>query len=67
MSISSFAKQGLGVCQVVLLALLVASCSKEEIPSYSIGTGSVTGSYRECRSCDCEIRKQESSDQWVST
>lgn len=46
MSISSFAKQGLVVCQVVLLALLVASCSKEEIPSYSIGTGSVTGSYR---------------------
>jgi len=46
MSTSGFAKQGLLFCQVVSLVLLIASCSKEEIPSYSIGTGSITGSYR---------------------
>jgi hypothetical protein len=42
----SHAKQGLLFCQVVSLALLFASCSKEEIPSFSIGTGGVAGSYR---------------------
>jgi len=39
------AKQGFLFCQVVSLAFLFASCSKEEIPSYSIGTGGAQGSY----------------------
>jgi len=43
----NFGKQSLVFCQVVSLALLIASCSKEEIPSYSIGTGSVTGRYQD--------------------
>jgi len=47
MSTVSNVKQGLLFCQVVSLALLVASCSKEEPPSFSIGTGGVAGSYRD--------------------
>ena len=47
MSTVSNVKQGLLFCQVVSLALLFASCSKEEIPSFSIGTGGVAGSYRD--------------------
>jgi len=46
MSAASYAKQGLLVCQVLSLAFLIASCSKDEIPSYSIGTGSVSGNYQ---------------------
>jgi TRAP transporter TAXI family solute receptor len=46
MSTVSHVKQGLLFCQVVSLALLLASCSKEEVPSFSIGTGGVEGSYR---------------------
>jgi len=43
----SYAKQGLFFCLIVSLTLLISSCSKDENPSYSIGTGSVTGSYQD--------------------
>jgi uncharacterized protein len=46
MSAASYAKKGLLVCQVVSLAFLIASCSKDKIPSYGIGTGSVSGNYQ---------------------
>jgi len=45
MSTVKNAKQGLLFCQVVSLALLFASCSKEEIPSFSIASGGTTGRY----------------------
>ena len=45
MSFTSNLKQGLVFCQVVSLALLFASCSKEETKSISIGTGGAGGSY----------------------
>ncbi len=37
--------QGLLFCQVVLLAFLFASCSKEAVPSLRIGTGGMGGTY----------------------
>ncbi len=46
MSVARYAKQGLLVCQIVSLAFLIVSCSKDKIPSYSIGTGSVSGNYQ---------------------
>jgi len=45
MSSASNLKQGLVFCQIVSLALLFASCSKEETTSVSIGTGGSGGSY----------------------
>lgn len=38
-------RQELLFWQVVLLAFLFASCSKEEVPSFRIGTGSTAGNY----------------------
>ncbi len=46
MSAASYARQGLLVCQIVSLAFLIASCSKDKVPSYSIGTGSISGNYQ---------------------
>jgi len=46
MSAASYAKKGLLVCQIVSLAFLIASCSKDKIPAYSIGTGSISGNYQ---------------------
>lgn len=45
MSTVKNAKQGLLFCQVVSLALLFASCSKEEVPSFSIASGGAKGRY----------------------
>ncbi len=45
MSTTRNAIQGLLFCQVVSLAFLFASCSKEEVPSLRIGTGGVEGTY----------------------
>jgi TRAP transporter TAXI family solute receptor len=45
MSTVGNAKQGLVVCLVVSLTLLIAACSKEKMPSFDIGTGGVGGSY----------------------
>jgi TRAP transporter TAXI family solute receptor len=47
MSTASYAKKGLILCHAVALTLLVASCSREEIPSFSIATGGWEGSYRD--------------------
>lgn len=38
-------KHVLNICGIVSLALVLASCAKEEVSSYSIGTGGVQGSY----------------------
>jgi len=45
MSTVSNVKQGLILGQVVFLALLFGSCSKDEVPSYSIATGGSAGGY----------------------
>jgi TRAP transporter TAXI family solute receptor len=45
MSTKRKSKQGFIFCQVVSLVLLLASCSRDEIPSLSIGTGSMQGNY----------------------
>ena len=45
MSFTSNLKQGLILCQVVSLAILFASCSKDETTSISIGKGGGGGSY----------------------
>ena len=45
MSTTRNAIQGLLFCQVVSLAFLFASCSKEEVPSLRIGTGGMEGTY----------------------
>jgi len=39
------AKRWFSVCGILSMALLLASCSKEAIPSFSIGTGSPNGTY----------------------
>ena len=46
MSTTRNAIQGLLFCQVVSLAFLFASCSKEEVPSLRIGTGGSQGTYQ---------------------
>ena len=46
MSTTRNAIQGLLFCQVVSLAFLFASCSKEEVPSFRIGTGGSQGTYQ---------------------
>ena len=38
-------KQGIAFCQCFVLAFLVVSCAKEEVPSFSIGTGGLAGNY----------------------
>ena len=45
MNTVSNVRQGLLLCQVVFLAFLFASCSKQEIDSYRIVTGGAQGSY----------------------
>ena len=45
MSTARNARQGFLVCQIMLLALLISSCSKDETPSVSISTGSMRGNY----------------------
>ena len=45
MSTTRNAIQGLLFCQVVSLAFLFASCSKEVVPSLRIGTGGMEGTY----------------------
>ena len=45
MSSAINAKRGLLFCQVVSLAFLIVSCSKDEIPSVRIVTGGAGGSY----------------------
>lgn len=45
MSILSNAKHGFSACIVASLALLLASCSQEAVPTYGIGTGGQQGRY----------------------
>ena len=45
MSAASYLKRGLLYCQFLILAFLLVSCSKEQVPSFVIGTGAVAGNY----------------------
>ena len=45
MSTTRNTRQRFLLCQIVFLALLFSSCSKDEVPSVSIATGSMSGNY----------------------
>jgi TRAP transporter TAXI family solute receptor len=45
MNTAKYLKPGIAFCQCVVLAFLAVSCAKEEVPSYVIGTGGLSGNY----------------------
>jgi hypothetical protein len=43
----SFARKTLLLCQLLPLAIVLASCAEDDIPAYKISTGSVSGNYQD--------------------
>ncbi len=46
MSTAKYLRRGFAFCQCFVLAFLIVSCSKEEVPSFLIGTGGLAGNYK---------------------